>query len=179
MPANNGKRFESNFQKSVISSGYYYERLADSNKFGGHDSTRFTTNNPYDAHFFDGHRLYLCELKSTVNGSISFPTDLINKPVKENKMIKFRQIKDLMDRSDYPNVYPLLVLHFEDRVLKSGTKEGVTVYIKIKDFYNWAKDCGKGSINAEDAIAIGTVIERKKLKVNYKFNIKEMVDNFC
>lgn len=174
---NNGKRFENNFKSSAIKQGLFYERFKDNGKFGFSDKTRFSSNNPSDAFIFDGKALYYVELKSTVGTSISF-----NHPCAEkgnsSKMIKAHQINSLLERSKYPNVYSLLILDFADRVTKAGKLiTGGTYAIKIQDFVEWASNTYKSSINLDDCKQIGIEVSRKLKKVNYDYNVVDMINN--
>lgn len=174
--SNNGKKFETNFKLSVIEQGLFFERFQDSNKFGFGDKTRFTLNSPCDCFVYDTQYLYYIELKTTIGTSISF-----NQPCTEKGngtyMIKPKQVTSLLERDKYKNVYGLLVLDYADRVNKKGEIiEGGTYAIRIEDFYNWAESVDKKSINKDDAEKIGIKIDRKRKKVNYRYDVKSMLE---
>lgn len=177
----NGKQFEHNFQHSCESQGILYINFDDSNKFsfGGADSiTRFTPQSICDCTIFtDGH-LYLLELKSTINGSMSFnnPPDKKSES-KTQPMIKPHQVKSLMDRQHFKDVHCGLLLDFADRETKKLFITGGTYYIPIQTFFDWAIDCGKKSINVEDARLIGIETERKLKKVNYSYDVSKMTSD--
>ena len=173
---NNGKRFENNIKDSIINQGLLYERFKDNGKFGFSEHTRFSSDNPCDCFVFDSSTLYYIELKSTIGTSISF-----NQPCTEkgdsSKMIKSHQVNSLLERSQYPNVYGLLILDYADRITKSGKViEGGTYAIKIQDFVTWANFVDKKSINIDDCKQIGVQVPRKRKKVNYTYDIKSMLD---
>ena len=177
MPQNNGKRFENNFQKSCERQGLLIERYKDSNKFGYSDQTRFAPENPCDFHIFDGNTLYYVELKSTTSSSMSFnqPPDVQEKG-RTKPMIKAHQIKALLERSAYDNVVCGLIVDYADRQTKTEFIPGGTYFIEINTWYEWAKSCENKSMNLQDTQRIGVNIEREKLKTNYRYNIKKLLE---
>lgn len=177
MAKNKGKAFEQQFQKSCDKQGICCIRLVDSNKFGDHGQTRFTPDNICDFICFNGQTLMLAELKHTQGTSISF-----NQPVTEKAkgtfMIKPKQVSSLSKYSEFKNVRPMLILDFEDRLNSKGEIiQGGTYAIHIDVFIGWANTVQKKSINQEDAEMIGVKIDRKQLKTNYEYNIKELLES--
>lgn len=174
--ANNGKRFETNFGKSVVDQGLLYERFKDNGKFGFSEQTRFSSQNPCDCFIHDGSTLYYIELKSTIGTSISFnqpPTEKGGTP-----MIKAHQVNSLLERSKYPNVYCGLLLDYADRVNAKGENiEGGTYFVEINTFVGWCSTMTKKSINKNDAEVIGIKVGRTKKKVNYSYNIKQLLND--
>lgn len=176
MAGNNGKRFEGNFKKSALNQGLFFERFIDSNKFNFGEGTRFTPQNPSDCFIFDTECLYYIELKSTIGTSISFNQPCTEKG-KGTYMIKPHQVNALLERSNYPNVYCMLILDYADRVTKGGTTiEGGTYAIPIKTFVDWANSVDKKSINLNDCQEIGIQVPRKRKKINYTYDIKTVLD---
>lgn len=178
MAQNRGKLFEQQVKKSVDKTGILFERFPDSNKFGQGEgqATRFTLNSPCDCFMFDGGQLFYLELKSTVGTSISFnqpPTEKTKKTI----MIKPHQVKSLIERSVFPNVICGLLLNFEDRQTKTKFIEGGTYFIEINDFVYWCSKVDKKSINQEDCEQIGTKVNRIKKKVNYEYDIKQLIND--
>lgn len=57
MTNNKGKVFEQQIRKSCIKDGLLYLNLADSNKFGFGDQTRFTPDSPFDCVVYNGEQL--------------------------------------------------------------------------------------------------------------------------
>lgn len=178
MADNNGKKFEKNIQDSCDKQNVLFERYKDNGKFGFGENTmtRFTSENPCDGHmFFNGNLIYL-ELKTAKTSSMSFnqpPTEQIkgeNKP-----SIKAHQVNSLLKRSLFDGVYAGLLVSFSDRQNKSGTVQGGTYFIEINKWLAWAIDCGKKSMNVNDARSIGIEIQSKKLKVNDRYDIVQFL----
>lgn len=176
MSKNFGKLFEQNFQKSCIKQNICCIRLVDSNKFDFGQQSRFTPTNICDFICFDGDILCLTELKHTIGTSISFnqpPTEKGGQP-----MIKPHQVKSLLERSKYPNVYCGLLLDFADRINKKGEViEGGTYFVEINVFVGWASSVTKKSINKDDCEIIGVKVDRTKKKVNYSYDIKKLLED--
>lgn len=177
MAKNKGKVFEEQFKKSVIKAGFLFERFPDSNKFGqgNNENIRFTLNSPCDCFVFDSSKLFYFELKHTENTGISFnqpPTEKGGTP-----MIKPHQVKSLLERSQYYNVVCGLILDFADRETKTKTIEGGTYFVEINTFVDWCNAVAKKSINKEDCELIGTKIKRTKKKVNYVYDIEDLLSH--
>jgi penicillin-binding protein-related factor A (putative recombinase) len=148
-----------------------WERYKDNGKFGFGDKTRFSSHNPADGHIYWKGTLFYIELKSSKSSSVSFElSDTGKKP-----SIKYYQIKSLLERVAYDGVYCGFIIWFLDRETKTRTIEGGTYYIDVNDFVAWAEKCGKKSINIDDAKEIGIPVPFKKLKVNYRYDIEELV----
>ena len=171
MSGGEGKRFEKNIKDSCDKQGILWERYQDSNKFGFGKETRFTMQSPCDGHIYYEGKLYYIELKSCKTGSISIQKDKTEK----NKSIKAHQIESLIKRSQYDGVIPGFIIWFVDRDTKTKHIEGGTYFIHIKDFVDWLGNCGKSSINQEDAKSIGTEVHGRKLKTNYRYNIEDLL----
>lgn len=173
---NNGKKPEKAFQDSCEKQGILCIRLVDSNKFGFGEQTRFTPSNVADFVCHNGVTMLLVEAKSTVNTSISF-----NQPCYEKGsgtyMIKPAQVKSLLKYCGYPNVYPILLLDYADRTNKKGVMiDGGTYAVHIEKFVQWADSTSKKSINKDDAESIGIKVERHKNRVNYRYDITDMIE---
>lgn len=178
---NNGKNFERMFKQSCEKQGILHINFDDSNKFGfgGEESkTRFTPQSICDCTIFTHRDLYLLELKTTIGGSISFnnPPDK-KSDSKSQPMIKPHQVRSLLERQHFEDVYCGLILDYSDRETKTMVITGGTYYIPIQTFYDWAISCGKKSINVEDARLIGVEIERTLKKVNYSYDVMKMTHN--
>lgn len=158
---NVGKIFENNFKKS-IPRNVFYLRLKDSASSFGQDSiaTRFTLRNPYDALLFDGNYLYTLELKSTSGTSFSFQRERD----KKSRMIKYHQIKGLLNSGQYDNIYSGFVFDF---------RESKTYFLSISNFVNFMNNTNKVSINEKDIIQHnGIVIQKRKKIKNYSYDIE-------
>jgi penicillin-binding protein-related factor A (putative recombinase) len=176
---NNGKRFESNIQASCNKQEILYERYKDNGKFGfdGNNATRFSSENPCDAHIFHKGNLIYLELKTALTGSISFnqpPLEQIKGKAKPS--IKTHQVKSLLERSRYDGVTCGLLVSFSDRQTKTSLIEGGTYFIEINKWYEWACGSQKKSMNLGDAKSIGLPVKSEKLKVNYRYDIEDLIE---
>ena len=161
---NAGKIFENNFKKSVPKEVFYL-RLKDSASSFKQDScaTRFTLQNPYDILLFDTISLYTFELKSTDGTSFSFQRE----NDKSSKMIKFHQIKGLLNANEYDNVYSGFVFDF---------RKSETYFLRISNFVKFMNNTEKVSINEKDIINYGGIkITKARKKVNYTYDIKTLL----
>lgn len=179
MVSNNGKKFENNVGVSTKNQGLLFERFKDNGKFGFSQQTRFSSENPCDCFIHDGCYLYYIELKSTIGSSMSFNQPVEIQPKgKAKPSIKSHQINSLLERSQYHNVYCGLLLDFDDRTNSKGeVLEGGTYYIDIHTFVGWTRSIKKKSINQVDAQLIGIQVDRKKLKTNYRYDIKKLLED--
>lgn len=179
MAHNNGKKFENNVKLSTEKQDILFERFKDNGKFGFSEQTRFSSENPCDCFMFDGNTLYYMELKSTIGSSISFNQPVEIQPKgKPKPSIKSHQVKSLLERANYNNVYCGLLLDFDDRTNKKGEViEGGTYYIDIQTFVGWTRSVDKKSINKTDAEFIGIKVDKVKKKVNYTYDIRKLLDD--
>ena len=175
---NNGKQFEKDIQESCKKQGILFERYKDNGKFGysGDGNTRFSSENPCDGHLFHKGLLVYLELKSTVNGSISFNKNpLIQEKGKPKPSIKTNQIKCLMDRSKHDGVMAGLMVNYYDRETKTGIVFGGTFFIEINKWLAWAEQSGKKSMNLSDARSIGIGIESRTMIKNKRYDMAGMI----
>ena len=177
-----GKKFEQAIKEAADKKGYYFLRLPDSNKFGQQGTqTRFTQQSPFDALMFDGCILYCLELKHTDGNSLSFPNPVDTKPPKgKTFMIKYHQIQNLLEGAKHPNVVAGLLIDFGDRYSSKGKllDEASCWFVHINNFYEWAKNTDKKSINRDDVKSLGYKITKTKKKVNYSYDISDLTDIF-
>ena len=117
----------------------------------------FTPKNPCDAIMFKNPVMYLLELKSTKGTSFSF----------SDKIIKQHQIDDLTKASTYNGLLPFFIFNFR--------KYNETYGIHITDFIKFKDSTTKKSINRDDCIKIGILIEQKIKKVKYHYRIDKFV----
>lgn len=163
---NSGKRLEKDIKSSVSKEPIYYLRLKDSPSSFGQDSNyvRFTGDNPYDILMFYQGYLFPTELKNTKNTSFSVQKD----KTEPKKMIKYNQIKGLTEASGYEGVYAGFLFNFE---------EGNCYWVDIRNFVGFITQSSKKSVNEQDILQMNPIeIEKKKLKVNYRYSIKELLD---
>ena len=165
---NPGKILEQNVRLSVVGQDIYYLRLKDSPSSFGQDSSfvRFTNNNPYDCLCFYSGKLFPLELKTTSGFSFSIQRSKQD----PKKMIKHNQIVGLTEAARHNNVYAGFFLNFE--------KDAEAYWLSIDEFNNYLANTDKKSINKNDVLSCNPIlIESRKLKVNYRYNIKNLFDN--
>lgn len=109
---------------------------------------------------FNGKVLYTLELKSVGTKSISFEREKTDKGV-----IHKHQIDNLLKFSTYENIVSGFVLDYRlsDR----------TYFCMIEEFVNMVNNLDKKSFNEKDLFEYCNPIEieKKKLKVNYRYDI--------
>lgn len=160
---NPGKSFENNFSKS-IPEDIYCLRIKDSaSSFSPNSKSRFTSNNPFDFLIFYNGILFPLELKSTKSKSLSIQISEDDK----GKEIKYHQIKSLEEANKYKKIISGFIFDFR------GNK---TYWMYIEDFLNFLKENNKKSININDVEKYnGIEIRKKKLRVNYRYDIKKII----
>lgn len=155
---NEGKRFEQNFKKSVPKDVYYLRLQDSANGFDQtSDTLRFAAKSPYDCILFKDDTMYALELKSTKGKSISFSGS--------SPMIKQHQIDELTRASKF-GIKAGFVFDF---------REQKTFYVPILAFSDFVLTTDKKSINIKEVEAIGVEIPKKKLKVNYRYDLSVFV----
>lgn len=161
---NIGKVFEENFKKSVPKNVWYYRPPDSAQSFGSNSNLRFSAKSPCDCFLFDGEKFYTLELKSVGTSSVSFER---NKG--DNGVIHKHQIDKLLEFSKYKNIISGFLLDFRlsDR----------TYFCNIEEFIKMIEHLDKKSFNEKDLFkwCKPIEIEKKKMKVNYKYNVKK----FC
>ena len=126
---------------------------------------RFSHHSPCDFILFDGELLYSIELK-TFAGSCSFER------TKEDKgVIHHYQIKSLKNFYQYKNVCSGFILDFR--------KTDNTYFLSIEDWDNLIASIDKKSFNENDLLKYSNpiLIEKKKLKINYRYNIQKFLND--
>lgn len=114
---------------------------------------------------FDGERFYTFELKSVGTSGLSFER------AKEDKgVIHKYQIDSLLKFSKYNNVVSGFLLDFR--------LSDTTYFLKIDEFINMANSIEKKSFNEKDLLKYCSpiTIEKKKMKVNYKYNVCKLLE---
>lgn len=109
---------------------------------------------------FDGNILYTLEMKSVGTKSISFERDKTDKGV-----IHKHQIDNLVKFSKYQNTISGFLLDFR--------LSNKTYFLMIDEFIHMIQHINKKSFNESDLFewCNPIEIEKKKLKVNYRYNI--------
>ena len=139
---------------------FYYRPPDSAGSFGSNSNLRFSAKSPCDCFMFNGKVLYTLELKSVGTTSISFER------TKEDKcVIHKHQIDNLLKFSTYGNIISGLILDFR---LSDNT-----YFCMIEEFVNMANNLDKKSFNEKDLYewCNPIEIEKKKLKVNYRYDI--------
>lgn len=158
-----GKAFESAFKNSCKKQGIFCTRLRDNQIT--YTTEQNTYQQPYDYEIYDFPYLVCCELKATHLSSISFERDK-NEP--NQKMLKYHQIQGLEKASQHKGVFGVLIFDFQT--------SGVTYALKIEKFLKFFNSTEKKSISEKDIIALfPIIIDKKLLKKNYEYDIKEMI----
>ena len=159
-----GKIFEENFKKSVPDYIFYYRPPDAAQSFGQNNGLRFSVKSPCDCFLYDGKRLYTLELKSVGTASISFER------TKEDKgVIHKHQIDNLEKFSGYENVVSGFLLDFR--------LSGKTYFVTIDDFISMENCLNKKSFCENDLLQYckPIEIEKKKLKVNWRYNVEKFL----
>ena len=161
---NPGKKFEQSFAKSVPDN-VYFMRIKDTVSSYSHGvGSSFTSNNPFDCFMLYNGFFLPMELKSSKEDRFSVQTE----EGKTGYDIKLHQIKSLTEANTFDNVVAGFVLDF---------RNGNTYWISILDFNNCLQETGKKSINSKDVeLYNGIIISKKIMKVNYKYNILELLE---
>ena len=120
---------------------------------------RFSQHSPCDFMHFDSELFYTLELK-TFEGSCSFERCKGDKGI-----IHYYQIESLKKFYNCKNVCSGLILDFR--------KTDNTYFLSINEWDNLINSISKKSFNENDLLEYTNpiLIDKKKLKVNYKYNI--------
>ncbi len=123
---------------------------------------RFSQHSPCDFMHFDGQLFYTLELK-TFEGSCSF-----ERCKGEKGIIHHYQVESLKKFYTYKNVCSGFILDFR--------KSDNTYFLSIEQWDGLVNSISKKSFSESDILKYATplLIEKKKLKVNYKYNIESL-----
>jgi hypothetical protein len=140
-----------------------YYRLKDSaQSFGKANNLRFSLKNPCDCFIYQSPILMAIEMKSVGTSSITF-----ERTSEERGVIHYHQIQGLRDFGKYKDVISGFIFNFRH---KDG--EEVCYFQHIQDFDKMIVDISKKSFNEKDLSCYNPlIIENKKKKVNYRYNI--------
>ena len=161
-----GKVFEENWKKSVPENIWIYRPPDAAQSFNQSSNLRFSQKSPCDYMMFDGSHFFCLELKSVAGKSISFERDKRDKGV-----IHYHQIEYLKSCLNFKNVIPGLIIDFR------GADN--TWFLHIKEWDGLINSIDKKSFNESDLLSYShpILISKKKLKVNYKYNIQQFIDD--
>lgn len=145
---------------------FYYRPPDSAQSFGTNQNLRFSAKSPCDCFMFDGIFLYTLELKSVGTKSISFEKDKSDKGV-----IHKHQIDNLDKFNSFKNVISGFIFDFR--------LSGFTYFCSINDFIQMAKNLEKKSFNENDLFkwCNPIEIEKRKLKVNYRYDINKFMNS--
>lgn len=163
---NVGKVFEENWKKSIPENVWYYRPPDSAQSFGSNSNLRFSAKSPCDCFMYNGEVFYTLELKSVGTASISFER------TKEDKgVIHKHQIDKLLEFSAYKNIVSGLLLDFR--------LSNKTYFCMVEEFVNMTNNLDKKSFNEKDLNewCNPIVIEKKKLKVNYRYDVEGFLQN--
>lgn len=115
---------------------------------------------------FDGNHFFCLELKSVAGKSISFERTKNDKGI-----IHYHQIKYLKSCLSYQNVIPGLLIDFRST--------DNTWFLHINQWDALINSITKKSFNESDLLSYShpILISKKKLKVNYRYNIQRFIDD--
>lgn len=159
-----GKQFEDNFKKSVPNYALSYRPPDSAQGFdvGASNKLRFSRHSPCDLMIFDGTRnLFLTLELKTFQGSCSFERN------KEEKgIIHYYQVEKLKEFANYKRVISGFVLDFRSA--------DHTYFLNINDWDNLISHIEKKSFNEQDLLEYASpiLIEKEKLKVNYRYDVE-------
>lgn len=117
---------------------------------------------------FDGHHFFCLELKTVAGKSISFEK---TKAKEDKGEIHYHQIEYLKNCSQYQNIIPGLIIDFR------GTDN--TWFLHINQWDTLINSITKKSFNESDLLAYShpILISKKKLKVNYRYDVEKFIKN--
>ncbi|ACZ09699.1 Penicillin-binding protein-related factor A, putative recombinase [Sebaldella termitidis] len=153
---NVGKRFEADIKASVPQNILFY-RFKDSANFGGANAgefSRFTPRNVCDCFMFKAPYLYLLELKTTQGKTYS-----LNKSA-------YNQLESFKKLGDFENSVKAFIINF--RELEK------TYLVTTHELEKFLLRTGKKSIKAIECAEIGILINQKKLRTNYRYEIEDI-----
>ncbi len=165
---NAGKVFERAFVASVPKD-VYVQRLDDpAASFGTALGTRFSPHQPYDFYAYVYPFFFAMELKSTLGSLTYWRKDFDEDGKKNTYEIKKWQIEGLDKASQHKGVIAGLYINFR--------KTEETYFLSIEDFHKLTDNMDKKSINRNDVAEYGVLIEQRKLKTNYRYNLRKFFD---
>ena len=161
-----GKVFEENWKKSVPENIWIYRPPDAAQSFDQSSNLRFSQKSPCDYMMFDGYHFFCLELKTVAGKSISF-----ERTKKDKGEIHYHQIEYLKSCLSFENVIPGLIIDFRGADNKW--------FLHIKEWDGLINSIDKKSFNEFDLLSCShpILISKKKLKVNYRYNIQQFIDD--
>lgn len=162
-----GKVFEQNWKASCPDYLLVYRPPDAAQSFDMSSKLRFSQRSPADFFIFNGETgiFYTLECKSFV-GSCSFERDKTDKGI-----IHYYQIESLSKFKQYKNIVSGFLLDFR--------KSDNTYFLDVDDFSQMIEQIGKKSFNEDDMLKYCSpiLIEKRKLKVNYRYNVEKFLED--
>ena len=161
---NVGKVFEDNWKKSCPNWLFVYRPPDASQSFDMSSKLRFSKKSPCDYFLYNGERLWTLELKTVAGISISFERN-----GEDKGEIHLYQVENLKNFSEYKNVVSGFLVDFR------GSDN--TYFLNIKEWDDLINSIDKKSFNETDLLKFANpiLIEKKKLKVNYRYNVEKFL----
>ena len=161
-----GKVFEDNWKKSVPGNIWIYRPPDAAQSFNQSSNLRFSQKSPCDYMMFDGNHFFCLELKSVAGKSISF-----ERTKNDKGEIHYHQIEYLKSCLNYRNIIPGLIIDFR------GADN--TWFLHIKEWDGLINSISKKSFSESDLIFYShpILISKKKLKVNYRYDVDKFIQD--
>jgi penicillin-binding protein-related factor A (putative recombinase) len=169
LPLTPGKQFEKSFEDSAKKDKIFIYRIKDSTSAFNpkcmtcpNSKTQFTVKNSCDSFLFKSPQLLPLEFKSTKSKSISL----------SDKIIRPQQIKSLTEWLEYEGIVAGFIFNFRE-------VNNATYFLHIKDFNDYVANPdrkNKSSVPISYCDEVGIKIINKVLKTNYRYDIKEFID---
>lgn len=156
---NSGKEFEGQWRKNAKKvDGLFFMRLKDSpSSFGTNSKLRFTLDNICDFLMFKSHKLFLLELKNCREASLAFTR------LRDNQTQGLLEAKKIS-----PNIVAGIVCNFE--------RAAETYFLDIEIANDFIQSGTRKSIPISFFRENGVLINSKKLRVKYDYDVSGFVD---
>lgn len=165
---NKGKIFEEQFKKSAQKEGLFIHRIRDNAMSYVESGSVYTHKNMCDFLVYKLPFLYAFELKHTTYPYVTIQTS----PNEREKTIKYNQIKQLSEASQFEGIKAGFVLSFENT--KAETES--TFFIEINHFIDFLTETQKKSINIIEVAQYGGIgLKQEKLRINYHYDITDLL----
>ena len=158
---NEGKRFEDCFNKSVPKE-YFCYRLRDAGGWSNADNTRFTPSNMCDFIMYAKGRIFLLELKSVKEKSLSYG----NIGKLENGKIKKTSV--LAEEGKKKGVVFGYIINYR------GANK--TYFVSADKLAYRMLNNTKKSLNLKECEEIGVLVEQTLKRVNYVYNVDKFIE---
>lgn len=164
MSKNIGKVFEENFKKSIPENIFCYRPPDAAQSFNMSKKLRFSSHSPCDYMIYRKPQLFCFELKTVAGNFISFERDENDKGT-----IHYYQIEQLKKFVNY-GIISGLIIDFR--------KSDHTYFLNIKNWDDFISNISKKSFNENDLLKYSDpiTVDKKKLKVNYRYNVVGLLD---